>query len=318
MYTYFTRRLVHTGFTIWGVTIVIFLLLRMVPGTIIDSTLGAYVARNPELVDKMKAFFGLDQPLYVQYLRWMGGLLTGDLGTSWRASQPVLKLIEDSLPVTLELTFFAILMTILFGVPLGVVSAVKKDHWIDHVGRTLSFVSLGLPNFWLGAMTIIFVSKVFNWLPPLEFKSFTDNPRSNLSMIALPAIALATANLANVVRLTRSAMLETLNQDYVRTARAKGLSETVVVWRHALRNSLIAIVTLLGLMTAYLFGGAVTVEAVFNLPGIGRLVLWSIYQRDYPVTQATLLLVSILFILTNFFVDILYGLINPQIRDQYA
>jgi peptide/nickel transport system permease protein len=244
--------------------------------------------------------------------------LTGDLGTSWRASQPVLKLIEESLPVTLELTFFSVLLTIVMGVPLGVVSAVKKDHWIDHLGRTLSFVSLGLPNFWLGAMTIIFVSRVLDWLPPLEFKSFTDDPVSNLEMLALPSIALATANVANVVRLTRSAMLEALNQDYVRTARAKGLGESIVLWRHALRNSLITIVTLLGLMTGYLIGGAVTVEAVFNLPGIGRLVLWSIYQRDYPVTQATLLLISVLFILTNFFVDMLYGVINPQIRDQYA
>jgi peptide/nickel transport system permease protein len=314
MYKYILRRLFSTIFTLLGITIVIFLLLRVARGSILDSILGIYSQRTPELIASMKAFFGLDKPLYVQYLMWLGQLLRGDLGTSWQTATPIKTLIADSLPVTLELTFLAMIITIGIGVPAGVLSAVRRDKLFDNVARVCSFIALGLPNFWQGAMMILIASVVFKWTPPFAFSSFFTNPRANLELLIMPAIALGTVNVANVVRLTRSSMLEEWPKDYVRTARSKGLKERRVIWGHTLRNAMISIVTIIGLMVGYLLGGEVTVEAVFTLPGMGRLILWSIYNRDYPVTQAVLLLTCSLFVVINFVVDILYAFINPQIR----
>jgi peptide/nickel transport system permease protein len=262
----------------------------------------------------MREWFGLDKPLYIQFFQWIRDTLRGDLGTSWRNNQPVLGLILERLPLTLELTFLAMVITIVIGVPAGVISAARKDTLLDHAGRIVSFTSLGLPNFWQGAMMILFFSKVMNWMPPMRYVGLFRDPVANLKMLGLPAITMGTVNVANVMRLTRSSMLEVLSQDYIRTARAKGLTERVVIFKHALRNSLISVVTVAGMMAGYLLGGAVVVESVFNLPGMGRLVLYSIYQRDYPVTQGVLLFTCTLFILMNFLVDILYSFIDPKIR----
>lgn len=314
MYKYILRRLFTTIFTLIGITIVIFLLLRVARGSILDSILGIYSQRTPELISSMKAFFGLDKPLYIQYFIWMGQLLHGNLGTSWQTAMPIIDLIDTSLPVTLELTFLAMIITVTIGVPVGVISAVKRNKLFDNIARVCSFIALGLPNFWQGAMMILIASVVFKWSPPFQFVSFFKNPKDNLELLILPAIALGTVNVANVVRLTRSAMLEEWPKDYVRTARSKGLKESTVIWGHTLRNAMISIITIVGLMVGYLLSGAVTVEAVFTLPGLGRLILWSIYQRDYPVTQAVLLLTCSLFVVINFVVDILYAFINPQIH----
>jgi peptide/nickel transport system permease protein len=314
MFKYIVRRTMATTFTLIGITIVVFLLIRVAPGDIIDTMLGIYTKRTPELIAEMEAFFGLDKPLYIQYFYWLGDILQGDLGTSWRTSKPVLELLKESLPVTLELTSLAMFITVLIGVPVGVISALKRDKLFDNVARIFSFAALGLPNFWQAAMMILVTSLLFNWFPPLSFVTIFENPKESLELMILPAIALGTVNIANVVRLTRSAMLEEMPKDYIRTARSKGLKERAVIWGHALRNALISIITIIGLMVGYMLGGAVTVEAVFTLPGIGRLILWSIYQRDYPVTQGVLLLTCTFFVLINFIVDILYGIINPQIR----
>jgi len=314
MYRYILRRLFSTLFTILGITIVVFLLVRVAPGSIIDTKLGIYSQRTPELIAEMEAYFGLDKPLYVQYIYWLRNMAQGNFGNSWRTGSPVVDLIKESLPITLELAFLAMIITVIIGIPVGVLSAIKKDKFFDNAARVLSFAALGLPNFWQAAMMILVASVVFNWFPPMSFVSFFEDPASNLKLMILPAIALGTVNVANVVRLTRSSTLEELPKDYVRTARSKGLKERVVVWNHGVRNALISIVTIVGLMVGYLLGGAVTVEAVFTLPGLGRLILWSIYQRDYPVTQAVLLLTCVLFVMINFFVDILYAFINPQIR----
>lgn len=311
---YVLRRLVATLFTLLGVSVVVFILMRVIPGTIIDAKLGTSVARTPAVVAQMEAMYGLDQPYPIQYLNWMSHVLRGDLGNSWRSGIPVAELIATSLPITLELTFLAMLITVAFGVPLGVISAVRRNGLFDNVGRVLSFTALGLPDFWQGAMMLLVASVVFRWFPPLRFVSPLDNLPANLSLMVLPAIALGTVNVANVMRLTRSSMLEELPADYVRTARSKGLYEKAVIWRHAFRNSLISIVTIVGLMTGYLIGGAITVEAVFSLPGLGRLILAGIQQRDYPVAQAVLLLTSTMFIVVNFLIDLLYVYINPKIR----
>jgi len=314
MFKYIIRRTMATTLTLLGITIVVFLLVRVAPGDIIDTMLGVYSKRTPELIAEMEAFFGLDQPLYVQYFHWLADVLQGNLGTSWRTGTSVLGLLKESLPVTLELASLAMLITVVIGVPVGVISALKRDKIFDNIARVCSFAALGLPNFWQAALMILVASVVFNWFPPLNFVTIFENPKQSLELMILPAIALGTVNIANVVRLTRSAMLEEMPKDYVRTARSKGLKERAVIWGHALRNALISIVTVIGLMVGYMLGGAVTVEAVFTLPGLGRLVLWSIYQRDYPVTQGVLLLTCMSFVIINFVVDILYGIINPQIR----
>jgi peptide/nickel transport system permease protein len=191
---------------------------------------------------------------------------------------------------------------------------VYKDSFLDNAGRVVSFISLGLPNFWQGAMAILILSKFFHWIPPMQFVSLFKDPATNLKMLALPAVVLGTVNIANVMRLTRAAMLEILSQDYVRTARAKGLRENLVVLRHAFPNCLITVVTIVGLMTGYLLGGAVTVEAVFVLPGLGRLILMSIFQRDYPVIQGALLFTCGLFVLINFLIDVMYAWMDPRLR----
>jgi peptide/nickel transport system permease protein len=314
MFKYIARRALATIFTLFGITIIVFLLIRVAPGDIIDTMLSIYTQRTPELIADMEKFFGLDQPRYIQYFQWLGDLFQGDLGTSWRTHKPVLELIKESMPVTLELTSLAMLITVAIGVPVGVISALKRDKAFDNIARIFSFAALGLPNFWQAAMMILLASVVFNWFPPLDFVTIFEDPKESFELMILPAIALGTVNIANVVRLTRSAMLEEMPKDYVRTARSKGLREKAVIWGHALRNALISIVTIIGLMVGYLLGGEVTVEAVFTLPGLGRLVLWSIYQRDYPVTQAVLLITCSFFVVVNFVVDILYGIINPQIR----
>jgi peptide/nickel transport system permease protein len=314
MQRYLARRLISTIVTLIGISIVVFLIVRMVPGDIVDIILGAQIDRTPELVSQMRAFFGLDVPLQIQYFRWMSKVLQGDFGLSWRAGQPVWGIIADRLPLTIELTFLAMLISVLVGIPMGVISAVRKDGWFDGISRFLSSTCLGLPNFWQGAMMILLFSKVFNWFPPLDFVSPFRDPVRNLEMLLPPAIALSTVNVATLMRLTRSSMLEVLSQDYIRTARAKGLKERVVIYRHAFMNSLVSVITVTGLMTGYLLGGAVTVEAVFTLPGVGRLLLTSIQQRDYAVTQTVLLLTSALFVLVNFLVDMSYALVNPKIR----
>ena len=265
MMSYVLRRLLITLVTLLGVSILIFIMVRILPGDIIDTKLSIFVERNPELIAEMEARYGFDQPLPVQYWRWLSTTLQGDLGTSWRSGLPVIDLIGESLPITIELTFLAMLITVSVGVPLGVISAVKRNSLFDNISRVVSFAALGLPDFWQGAMMILIASTVFNWFPPIRYVNPLENLGANLAVFILPAIALGTINVANIMRLTRSSVLEELRKDYIRTARAKGLKERVVVIRHALRNSMISIVTIMGLMTGYLIGGSITVEAVFYL-----------------------------------------------------
>jgi len=302
------------GLTLLGLTVLIFLMLRLIPGTVVEQMIGADAIASPAMVAELKRFFGLDQPWYVQYGRWLGQLAHGDLGTSWRTGKPVVALILERLPVTLELTFFSVAFALVLGIAAGIVSAVRRDRAVDNVTRVGTLLGLSVPVFWQGTMLILFFSLYLRWMPPVVWVDFSADWRRNLTIMVLPALCLGTASAANVARTTRSCMLDVLGSEYVRTAAAKGLTDRVVVLKHALRNALIPVVTVAGLQIGILLGGTVVVEEVFTLPGIGRLVLWSIYQRDYPLTQSTILFIAVLFMAINLAVDLLYGYLDPRIR----
>jgi len=311
---YLVVRLYSMALTIVGLTVLIFLMLRLIPGTVVEQMIGADAVVSPAMVAELKRFFGLDQPWYLQYGRWIGQLAQGDLGTSWRTGKPVVSLILERLPVTLELTLFSVAFALVLGIAAGIVSAVRRDQVVDNVTRVGTLLGLSVPVFWQGTMLILFFSLYLRWMPPVMWVDFTTDWRRNLTIMLLPALCLGTASAANIARTTRSCMLDVLGSEYVRTAAAKGLAGRVVVLKHALRNALIPVVTVAGLQIGILLGGTVVVEEVFTLPGIGRLVLWSIYQRDYPLTQSTILFIAVLFMTINLAVDLLYGYLDPRIR----
>jgi peptide/nickel transport system permease protein len=302
------------GLTLLGLTVLVFFMLRLIPGTVVEQMIGADAIVSPAMVAELKRFFGLDQPWWVQYGRWMGRLLQGDLGTSWRTGKPVVALIVERLPVTLELTTLAVLFSLLLGIPAGIVSATRRNQAVDNVTRVGTLLGLSVPVFWQGTMLILFFSIYLRWMPPVVWVDFFTDPRRNLTIMVLPALCLGTASAANIARTTRSCMLDVLRSDFIRTAAAKGLTSRLVILKHALTNALIPIVTVAGLQVGILLGGAVVVEEVFTLPGLGRLVLWSIYQRDYPLTQSTILFIAVMFMTINLAVDVLYSYLDPRIR----
>ena len=311
---YLAVRLYSMGVTLIGLTVLVFLMLRLVPGTVVEQMIGADAVVSKEMVEQLKRFFGLDQPWYTQYFAWLGRLVHGDLGTSWRTGKPVWSLILERLPVTLELTLLAVTFALVLGVAAGVLSAMQRDRAVDQIARVGTLFGLSIPVFWQGTMLILFFSLYLRWMPPVMWVDLFTDPRRNLTIMVLPALCLGTAAAANVARTTRSCMLDVLGSDYVRTARAKGLAGKAIVWKHALTNAMIPVVTVVGLQLGILLGGTVVVEEVFTLPGVGRLVLWSIYQRDYPVTQSTILFIAVLFMTVNLAVDLLYGYLEPRIR----
>jgi peptide/nickel transport system permease protein len=311
---YLAVRLYAMALTLAGLTVLVFLMLRLIPGTVVEQMIGADAVVSPEMVAELRRFFGLDQPWYTQYGAWLGRLVQGDLGTSWRTGKPVLQLIVERLPVTIELTTLAVLFSLLLGIPAGVVSAVRREGPLDNVARVGALVGLSVPVFWQGTMLILFFSLYLRWMPPLMWVDLWVDPRRNLTIMLLPALCLGTASAANVARLTRACMLEVLRSEYIRTAAAKGLAERAVVLKHAFRNALIPVVTVAGLQIGILLGGTVVVEEVFTLPGVGRLVLWSIYQRDYPLTQSVILFIAFMFMTINLVVDLLYAYLDPRIR----
>jgi peptide/nickel transport system permease protein len=311
---YLVVRAYSMALTLLGLTVLVFLMLRLIPGTVVEQMIGADAIVSPEMVAQLQHFFGLDQPWYVQYSRWLGSLARGDLGTSWRTGKPVIRLILERLPVTVELTLLAVGWALVLGMTAGIVSAVRRDRAVDNVVRVGALLGLSVPVFWQGTMLILFFSIYLRWMPPVVWVDFVADPRRNLTIMLLPALCLGTASAANIARTTRACMLDVLRSEYIRTAAAKGLAAPAVVLEHALKNALIPIVTVAGLQMGILLGGTVVVEEVFTLPGVGRLVLWSIYQRDYPLTQSTILFVAILFMVINLAVDVLYGYLDPRIR----
>src|SRR6266496_3292369 len=311
---YIVVRLYSMALTLVGLTVLIFLMLRLIPGTVVEQMIGADAIVSPAMVAELKRFFGLDQPWYVQYSRWVAELAHGDLGTSWRTGKPVTQLILERLPVTLELTGLAVGFALVLGIAAGIVSAIRRDRAIDNVTRVGTLLGLSVPVFWQATMLILFFSIVLRWMPPVVWVDFVTDPRRNLTIMVLPALCLGTASAANIARTTRASMLDVLRSEYIRTAAAKGLAARALVLKHALKNALIPVVTVAGLQVGILLGGTVVVEEVFTLPGVGRLVLWSIYQRDYPLTQSTILFIAVMFMTINLVVDLLYGYLDPRIR----
>jgi peptide/nickel transport system permease protein len=311
---YVVVRLYSMAVTLVGLSVLVFFMLRLVPGTVVEQMIGADAIASPAMVAELKRFFGLDQPWWQQYGRWVAALTHGDLGTAWRTGKPVVALILERLPVTIELTALAVGFAMLLGVPAGILSATRRDRAIDNVTRVGTLLGMSVPVFWEGTMLILFFSIYMRWMPPVMWVDFFADPGRNLTIMALPALCLGTASAANIARTTRACMLDVLRAEYIRTAAAKGLADRLVVLKHALKNALIPIVTVAGLQIGILLGGTVVVEEVCTLPGIGRLVLWSIYPRDYPLTQSTILFVAVMFMAVNLAVDVLYGYLDPRIR----
>jgi peptide/nickel transport system permease protein len=311
---YVTRRLLTMLVTVVGVSLVVFLLIRLIPGSIVDQLLGVESTHSQADVERVRAYFGLDQPIAVQYGRWLGGVVRGDLGDSFRTARPVWDLIRSALPVTAELALGATAVALSVGLPTGILAALRQRRLLDGLARAGSLVGLSIPSFWQGTMFILVFSLYLKWAPPAAWVSPFDDLWANLKLMVLPSITLGTASAATVQRMTRVSMLDVMRQDYIRTARAKGIRELWVILAHALKNSLIPVMTVVGLELGYLLSGAVVTEEVFNLPGIGRLVLSAIYQRDYPVVQGTVLFIAVIFISLNCLVDLLYAFVNPRIR----
>lgn len=313
MQAYVLKRTLSVVPALLGVSVLVFLLLRLIPGDIVDEMLGAQNTITEGQRESLRHFFGLDQPLPIQFWEWIRRVAVGDLGASFRTATPVTQLILSRLPVTLELTMFSMLIGTTIGVSTGIIAAVWRNTAVDDGARIVSLFGLSIPEFWQGTMLLLMTSLWFHWIPPVDYVPPWENPVRNLLTMLLPAIALGTVLAANITRMTRSAMLDVLNREYVRTARAKGLVERVVILRHALKNALIPVITVSGLQIGYLLGGAVIIEQVFTLPGVGRLLLDSIYGRDYPVVQGTVLVVAVAFVLVNLLIDLLYAFLDPRI-----
>ncbi|HZO32457.1 MAG TPA: ABC transporter permease [Chloroflexota bacterium] len=315
MTRYLIRRVLLVIPVLFGVSVAVFLMLRLIPGDVVDVILGTEGAASPERLAQLRALFGLDRPFHEQYLAWLGGLLSGDLGRSIRTSRPILPDILTRLPVTLQLATMAMLLSLCIALPLGVLSAVRRYTRVDSLVRVIGLIGLSIPNFWLATMMILAVSTFARGvLPTSGFTPPSQDIGGNLRSLLLPSVALAVANMAILMRMTRSSMLEVLRQEYVTTARSKGLVERTVVYRHALRNALIPVATIAGVQVGYLLGGAIIVEQIFALPGVGTLILNGILQRDYPVVQAGVLFVAASFVLVNLAVDVLYAYLDPRIH----
>jgi peptide/nickel transport system permease protein len=305
-------RIVSTIPVLLGIAVISFFLIRLVPGDVVNIMMGDEF-RDPKLEEELRRVFGLDQPVLIQFGNWFGALVRGDLGHSMRSGEPVMTEILGRFPVTLELTIAALLVSLLVALPLGVISATRRNGLLDSGARILSLIGLSLPNFWLGILLIMLFSVVLRILPSGGYAPFSLG-WDHFRFLVLPAITLGTSLAAVTMRMTRSALLEVLGLEYVRTARAKGLSEWTVVTRHALRNSLIPVVTIIGIQMGSLLGGTLVIEQVFSWPGLGSLVIESIYQRDYPLLQGLTVFLALFFVLSSFLVDMLYLYLDPRLR----
>ena len=319
MRTYALRRLGLFIPTLILTTLIVFVLFFLVPGdaalVILTGEEGAGAVTDEDIA-RMRHELGLDRPIHVQYGSWIWGILRGDLGTSIWYQTPVVDEIKDKFAVTLELSIFGIAMAFVMAVPLGIISAVKQDTWPDYISRIVSLVGIALPTFWLSILMVYFLAYTFNWLPPLGYATLWEDPLLNLEQLFFPALAIAFHDLAFTARVTRSSMLEVLREDYMRTARAKGLKEMAVVGRHALKNAILPVVTVSGYQFARALGGVIIVETIFVVPGLGRFVIESILHRDFVVLQAVIVLTAAVVLTLNLVIDLLYGVLDPRIRYQ--
>ena len=314
MGAYVLRRLLLVVPTLLGASVLVFALMRLIPGDVVDVMLGSDVVMNPAERAILRAMFGVDQPLHIQYLRWLGSVLQGHFGTSLRTTQPVLDMIFQRVGITVELALLSVVLSAVVAVPLGMMAAIRRNGATDLAAHTVTLLGLSMPYFWVASLLLLVSSAILQWSPSLIWVSPFERPLTNLSQIALPVLSLSAGLMAIVMRMARSAMLEVLDQDYIRTARAKGVRERGVMVRHALRNAAIPIITVIGLQTGYLLGGAVVIEQIFGLPGIGLMILDGIYQRDYPVVQGAVLFVAVVFVVVSLLVDLTYAFLDPRIR----
>ena len=331
MRAYIIRRLLLLIPSLFILTIMVFLLVRFIPGDIIDIIEGRLLDTGGGEVDReaLERMLGLDQPAYVQYGRWMGvlptphwltgesrfnGILQGNLGESLYLGRTLNENIVARLPVTIELGIMAIVIGLLIALPVGIYSAIRQDTAADYAGRSVAIIGMSTPNFWLGIMVMIFPAIWWGWSPPMEWVPFTEDPLGNLRILIIPSLILGTALAANEMRMTRTMMLEVLRQDYIRTAWSKGLNERVVVLRHALKNALIPVVTLIGMELPMLVGGSVIIENIFNLPGLGRLFVNALSERDYPVVSGLNLFFATVVMFSILLTDLIYPYLDPRVR----
>lgn len=295
-----------------GVSIIIFVAVRVVPGDLVTLKLGDHP--TPEARAEMEEGLGLDRPVVLQYWSWLSGVVRGDFGDSLWTTRPVLEEVRRRAPVTLELTILATAISLAIAIPAGLISAVRQNSLVDHLVRLFAIGGLALPNFWLAILVVTLPAIWFNWAPPLTYTPFFDDPLGNVWQMLFPALVLGYFVTAQLTRMTRAVLLETLRQDFVRTARAKGLRERVILNRHALRNALIPLVTVIGNQIAYLIGGTVVIESIFSLPGLGVLVLDALRQRDYPLIQGSILLIAVAVASINLVTDLAYSILDPRIQ----
>jgi peptide/nickel transport system permease protein len=315
MAKYIVKRLLLMIPTLLGVAVLIFFLMRVVPGDIVELRFaGESAFAQKENLDKERARLGLDRPLWQQFVTWMGGILRLDFGTSMWTGAPIIEEIKLRAALSFQLAVMATAIAVVLAIPLGVVAALKQDTWVDYAVRIFSIAGLATPSFWLGIVFILGLLIIFKWLPPMVYTPFWVNPWQNMLQLIWPALAVGYRYSAVATRMTRSSMLEVLREDYIRTARAKGLWQKLILSRHALKNAMLPVLTVIALEFAFLMGGLVVTEQVFNLNGLGMLFVESVARRDYTLTQALVMLVAFVFIFVNFAVDLMYAWLDPRIR----
>ena len=301
--------------TVLILTIIVFVLMNLIPGdpalAILSDGEGSYTQKE---LDDLRHELGTDRPIAVQYVDWIGGALKGDFGDSLWFKAPVMTELKHRIPRTLELAVLAIVLAVIFSVPLGIISAINPEGWLDYTMRVFTLVGISIPNFLAAILLILFLVRIFGWLPPLGYAELWNDPVTNLKQMAFPALALAFYDMAFIARVTRSSMMEILREDYMRTARAKGLSERVVLMRHGLKNASLPVLTISGWQFGRLFEGAVIIETIFLIPGMGRILIEAVFQYDFPMIQAVIVIIGVGILTINLGVDLLYGVLDPRIR----
>jgi peptide/nickel transport system permease protein len=314
MNTYVAQRLLLILPTMFGVTVVLFMAVRFLPGDAVDQMLGDFGAASPELRRQLEERYSLNNSIPEQYADWIGELVTGDLGTSITSGRSVSSELQRRLPATFELGILAMIFSLMISLPIGIMSAVKQNSAVDYAARSFAIMLLAVPSFWLGLLAITYGFVWFGWAPPLRYAQIWEDPVTNIKILWVPALILGGLLSGTTMRIMRSTMLEVLREDYIRTARAKGLGPRLVVMRHAMRNAVLPVITVIGLQIPVVVGGTVILEKIFSIPGMGSYLLTSLSQRDYPVVQAIVLISATLIVITNLLVDLSYSIIDPRIR----
>ncbi len=312
MYQYILRRMIQMVFVIILFSVIVFTVLRLIPGDPATAQLG--LEAGDQAYNELRSEMGLDQPIFIQYLSWARKVLQGDFGISWSSEKSAVSLIKKRLPASIWLTLSAMTIALIISIPAGIISGIKPNSWIAQIVTFFSLIGIALPSFWLGLMLILTFSVFNRWLPPSGYVSPFIDPIMGFKYLILPSLTLGIEIAAPLTRFIRSGMLDVMNSEYIRTARAKGLTEFLVISRHALRNAMLSVVTILGVFIGYLLGGSIITESVFNYPGVGTLLLQAIQQRDYGVIQGIILFISLIFMFINLMVDISYAILDPRIR----